>query len=283
MHRERKQPHRRPAPRAAGAMALILTAALGLVAALPAAAQPADAVLRDFEPSGDYIVTIDGLDVPKAELYQSSVVPGFLIVADQLASPTLVLPRERSVQTVGFMKLLKRDDGSVDIVADAQLTPIGSFEVKGDGVTFMADGKRVALKQRPFLLGLQHVDDMLAHSPDYRRGAAAYQPDPKVVKAIKALDDSNVKVRVYFGSWCHFCKEYVPKMLSVVQDLEGSGIDFEFYGLPQGFGDEPVAKRDGIHGVPTGIVYVGGKEVGRIESQQWSDPEGALHDLIAGS
>jgi thiol-disulfide isomerase/thioredoxin len=271
------QPIRTLAPRAA------VVLALAVVSVLPAAAQPADAVLRDFQPSGDYIVVIDGTEAPKAELYQSQVVPGFLIVANQLASPTLVLPREQSVQTVSFMKLIKRDDGVIDIGADAQLTPVGPFQVQGDGVLFTVDGKQVALRQRPFLLGLQQLGDMLAHSPDYRRKAAAYEPDAGVVKAIRDLDGKQVKVRVYFGSWCHFCKEYVPKMLRVAEQLEGSKIAFEFYGLPQGFGDEPIAKRDDIHGVPTGIVYVGGKEVGRIESQQWTDPEGALRDIVANS
>lgn len=272
-----KQPIRTFAPRAAAVLAL------ALVSALPAAAQPADAVLRDFQPTSDYIVVIDGVEAPKAELYQSQVVPGFLIVANQLPSPTLVLPRERSVETVSFVKLIKRDDGVVDIGADAELTPVGPFQVKGDGVTFTVDGKHVALQQRPYLLGLQHLDDMLAYSADYRRKADAYKPDAGALQAIRKADGKQVKVRVYFGSWCHFCKEYVPKMLKVAEELKGSAIDFEFYGLPQGFGDEPIAKRDDIRGVPTGLVYLHGKEVGRIESHQWSDPEGALRDLVAGS
>jgi hypothetical protein len=32
--------------------------------------------------------------------------------------------------------------------------------------------------------------------------------------------------------------------------------------------------------VPTGIVYVGGKEVGRIEGGEWSKPEQALREIV---
>lgn len=267
---------RTTAPRAAAVLAL------ALVLAVPAAAQQADAVLREFKPSGDYIVAIGGEDAPKAELYQSEIVPGFLLIANQLSAPVLVLPRERSVQTVSFMKLLKRDNGFIDVLADAELTPLGPFQVRDDEVAFAVDGQQVVLKQRPFLLGRQGLDDMLGYSPDYRRRAAAYTPDRSVVAAIKAADKP-VKVRVYFGSWCGFCKEYVPKMLSVAQQLEGSGVAFEFYGLPQGFGDEPAAKRDEVDSVPTGIVYVGGREVGRLQARDWVDPEGSLQKLVSGS
>ena len=264
------------APRAAAVVALALSFAI------PAAAQQADAVLREFKPSGDYVVVIGGEDAPKAELYQSEIVPGFLIIASQLSSPVLVLPRERSVQTVSFMKLLKRDNGFIDVLADAELTPLGAFQIRGEEVVFSADGRQVVLKQRPFLLGSQGLEDMLGYSPDYRRRAAAYTPDTGQLAGIKAAAKP-VKVRVYFGSWCSFCTEYVPKMLSVAQKLEGSGVDFEFYGLPQGFGDEPAAKRDDVHAVPTGIVYVGGREVGRLEARDWVNPEGTLHKLVSGS
>ena len=258
--------------------ALLLVSAL---VAVPATAQQADAVLRDFVPSGDYIVKIDGEEAPTAELYQSGRVPAFLIVANELSSPTLILPRERAVQTVSFMKLSKRGDGTLDILADAQLTPVGSFRLEGRDVAFSVDGKEVSLVERPYLLGEQDLQAMLDYSPAYRRGADDYDPEAAAVQAIAGADDA-VKVRVYFGSWCGFCKTYVPKMLAVAEQLKGE-VEFEFYGLPNGFGDEPAARRDGIDSVPTGIVYVGGKEVGRLNARDWENPEGSLRNLVTGT
>lgn len=266
-------------PATAAAVPLL---ALALLVALPAAAQQADAVLRDFQITGDFVLVVDGQEQPNAEIYKSELVPALMVIADKLASPTLVLPRERSVQTVGFMKVLKRGDGFADVLADATLNPVGSFTLDGEDVVFSVDGESVRLKPRPYLLGLQGLHDMLDSNPEYRRGAAGYEPDESVVAALKKTDKA-VRVRIYFGSWCPFCKRYVPHALKVAEELQGSKVAFEFYGLPHAFNDEPAAKRDGIDGVPTGIVYVNGKEVGRITTNDWREPEAALRRLVQGS
>lgn len=269
------RPH---SPLRAAALALVLLAASAGAASAQGAA---DSVLRNFVLTGDYLLEMGGSEVPGAEIYFSDRVPAYLIVADQLASPTLVLPREQAVRTVSFMKLAKRG-GTIDILADADLVPSGSFQLDGEKIGFTVGGKKAALAPRPFLLGSQNLAGMLDYSPDYRRKAAAYSPDAKTVSALKSVKKP-VKVRVYFGSWCSFCKEYVPKLLRVAQQLDGSRFAFEFYGLPQGFSGEPMAKRDDVSSVPTGIVYVGGKEVGRLRSQDWQSPETSLRKLVLGS
>jgi len=268
---------RRPRPLRAAALALGLLAATAGVAA----AQGADAVLRDFQLTGDYVLLVGGEEAPDAEIYLSERVPAYLIVADQLASPALLLPREGAVRTVSFMKLAKRG-GTIDILADAELASAGSFRLAGETIGFSVGGTRAVLKPRPHLLGRQDLAGMLDYSPEYRRTAAAYSPDARTVSALKAVGKP-VKVRIYFGSWCSFCKQYVPKLLKVAEQLEGSRVAFEFYGLPQGFAGEPMAERDDVHAVPTGIVYVGGKEVGRLRSQDWQTPEKSLRQLVLGT
>jgi thiol-disulfide isomerase/thioredoxin len=262
--------------------AVLAGLALAMLAAAPAAAQQADAVLRDFQPTGDYLLEVAGQDAPAAEIYQSDRVPAFLIVTAALPSPTLLLPREGSVQTVSIMKLAKRGSGSVDILADAELSLVGRFRLEGEEVLFAVDGRQVKLKPRPYLLGSQSVGAMLDYSPEYRRRAGAYRPDST---ALAALDGhaQPVRVLVYFGSWCSFCKQYVPLLLKVAEELEGSRVAFEFYGLPRtGFNDDPRAQRDDVHAVPTGIVFVGGREAGRIEGAEWQRPEQALRRIVSG-
>jgi len=219
--------------------------------------------------------------VSGAEIYLSERVPAYLIVADPLASPTLLLPREGAVRTVSFMKLLKRG-GTIDVLADAELASEGRFQLQGETIGFTVGGTKAALKPRPHLLGSQDLAGMLDYSPEYRRTAAAYSPDAKAVSALKSVSKP-VRVRVYFGSWCSFCKQYVPKLLKVAEELEGSRVDFEFYGLPEGFAGEPMAKRDDVDAVPTGIVYVGGREVGRLRSQDWQYPERSLRQIVLGT
>ena len=257
--------------------------ALALLTALPAAAQGADAVLRGFELTGDWVIEVGGKRADKAELYFSSGVPAFLIVAPELSSPTLIVPRERTVNTVSFMKLAKRGN-TIDILADAAVDPVARFVHEGDEVRFTLDGKSVVMKPRPHLLGRQNLAAMLDYSPEYRRKAAAYRPDAAALAALKK-QAAPVKVRVYFGSWCPFCSQHVPHLLRVAEELAGSRVSFEFYGMPEGqsFSNDPAAKGDDVHSVPTGIVYVGGKEAGRIEGGEWSKPEVTLQEIVRSS
>lgn len=248
--------------------------------AVPAAAQGADAVLRDFQLTGDWVVEIAGKPATKAEVYLSQRVPAFLIVTPELASPTILVPREQTVNTVSFMKLAKRGT-TVDVLADAEVTPVGRVTLAGEEVRFRVDGKSVVMKPRPHLLGDQNLAGMLDYSPDYRRKASAYEPDAAALAALKASRQP-VRVRVYFGSWCPFCSQHVPSLLRVAEELAGSRVSFEFYGLPQGqaFAADARAKRDDVHSVPTGIVYVGGKEAGRIEGGEWAKPEQTLREIV---
>jgi thiol-disulfide isomerase/thioredoxin len=248
--------------------------------AVPTAAQGADAVLRDFQLTGDWVLEIAGKPAKNAEIYFSQRVPAFLIVAPDLASPTLLMPRERSANTVSFMKLAKRGS-AIDLLADAEVTPVGRLTPEGDVVRFNVDGKALVLKPRPHLLGSHDLAGMLGYSPEYRRKAEAYKPDAAALATLKAARQP-VKVRVYFGTWCPFCSQHVPHLLRVAEELAGSRVSFEFYGMPQGqaFSSDPAAKRDDVHGVPTGIVYVGGKEVGRIEGGEWAKPEQTLREIV---
>jgi thiol-disulfide isomerase/thioredoxin len=273
------QRRRRPAARAltlaAGLLALL--AARGLVAQ----SVPADAVLRDFKPDDDYVLEIDG-QTQNGEVLRSDRVPAFMVINSQLAQPTLLLPREGTVDTVSIMKLARRADGTVDILADAELQSVGrfTFDSGGENILFSVDGHKVALRQKPYLLGLQDLQSVLAYSSGYRTSAAAYKPDAQAVAALRA-DAQSARVRVYFGSWCPHCKHFLPFMLRVAEELKGSKLQFEFYGLPSPFDKEPQAVAEGIRGVPTGIVYVGGKEVGRIEgNKDWDSPEKALVQVL---
>jgi hypothetical protein len=68
-------------------------------------------------------------------------------------------------------------------------------------------------------------------------------------------------------------------LLKVEDQLTGSKIRFEYYGMPRDFND-PEAKRLSIKGVPTAIVYVNGRQVGRLEGQDWASPEASLTRLL---
>jgi membrane-bound lytic murein transglycosylase F len=83
----------------------------------------------------------------------------------------LLSPGEGSVQTVQLMKIVKRADGTVDLMADAALSPQGKFEIAGEDVRFKTEGRTAALQPRPSQLGLKKaIDDWLVaikHQPTF--------------------------------------------------------------------------------------------------------------------
>ena len=46
---------------------------------------------------------------------------------------------------------------------------------------------------------------------------------------------------------------------------------------------DPRTAKDKIQGVPTGIVYLGGKEIGRLGVKELNEPEAAIRRMLAKS
>ena len=263
---------------ALSAIALLVLPAIALVAATPAAAQGPTA---DFQ-LDDYLVDIDGKRVG-AEVWKSRIAGEMLVIAPALASPVRLVLRDGRVETVQLMKVDKRADGGLTLLPNASDRQLGTFSVAagGDGVSFKIDGSTVELKQKPPLLGSQDLRGMKDYSRDYVRLAEQYTPSKAFIDKLRS-EGRPVRVEVYFGSWCPFCQQMVPRMMKVAEELAGSGIEVDFYGLPQGdaFTQDPKAKRLKITGVPTGVVYIGDREVGRIQTNGWKIPELTLNSFL---
>jgi thiol-disulfide isomerase/thioredoxin len=274
--------HKTPFTRGGGLLriaAALLVLAAGTLA--PAAAQmPSDSVMRGFAPISDYVLEVAGKTVPNAEFYQND--RGILILTSAFASPVLVVPRSGEVTTVNLMKVAKQKDGTMDLLADAELQSQGEIQVVDGDAKFTVEGKPVYLKMRPALLGPKQASDLKAYMPDYVRNASLYSPNAQAIAALKK-QAKPATVRVYFGSWCPHCREHVPLMLKVEDQLKGSPskIKFEYFGLDRGL-KEPIVKQLGMQGVPTAIVYIDGRQAGRLTDADWDAPETGLVRILRG-
>jgi len=261
----------------AAALAL-LGFGLGVVASGPVfAGSPIDAVQTGFEMVDDYLVMKDGKDLD-AKIYSSSSTKAILIVPGDMAVPSVILwPRTREVESLKSMKVQSRAGGFVEVRKDAVAAVQPPFSVVGTNVVFSVDGSDLRLKPKPPVLGMNNASQMLEKSAVYARRAEDYAPNQEVLAKLGSLD-SAVRVRVFFGTWCPACSQMVPRILSVAEELADSNLDFEFYGLPrgEGFSADPEVRKTNVKSVPTGIVYVDGKEVGRIEGNDWRSPEAAI-------
>ncbi len=268
----------------AAILAICLLAAGGpatLAAAQAASPGPGDGAMRDFTRTSDYVVVLAGKQVP-AEIYMSQRVGGMLIISSSLTSPVLLLPSSNSAQTVNLMKVDKKPDGSIDLLPGAVLAQQGGIDFIEEVVHFKVDGKPVELRPTPPLVGLHRAEEVVEHNPEYGTRAAAYQTNAAAVAALRK-EPRAVRLRIYFGSWCPHCREMVPHAIKVEQQLKGSNIHIEYFGLPPHFGTEPIAKENAISGVPTGIVYLGDKEIGRITGLSWNSPETMLVQILKGT
>jgi thiol-disulfide isomerase/thioredoxin len=262
-------------------LAAVCVAATLAGSAAFAAAPGADSVLRDFEPTGDYVLWVAGKEVPKAEVYSSRVAGALLVLSSAFPSPVLLSQRSQSAETVDLMKVAKQEDGSIDLLADATLEPAGSFQLTGEDVVFKVQGKEGRLKLKPPLTGLHVKADLLAHSPEYAKGASSYKPDANTMARLMRVGVP-ATVKVFFGSWCPHCKQNLPHVLKMEEMLAGSKITFQYYGLPRPpeAWKEAEAVRVGVKSVPTAIILSGGKEIGRIQAEDWLDVEKAMITVL---
>lgn len=252
-------------------------------AASAAQTVPADAVLRNFELSGDFVLAIDGKEQPKAEIYFSESARAYVLIAAEFPSPILVSAPTQSVDTIDLMKVSKQPNGVIDLLADAVFEPAGKYKVEGPNIEFSYAGKKLRVSPRPYLIGKHSGPELLAYNPSYERKARNYTPDAGIMKRLKAHKEP-VRVLTFFGSWCPHCSTHVPLLLKVEQGLAGGKFQFEYLGMPKGaaFGDVPEAKQYKVTGVPTAIFFVGDKEIGRIPNAQWANPEVALDLQLNG-
>ena len=261
-------------------LALTCSAALllGLGTALHAEV-PADAVFQGFEPFGDLLFELDGEVLKSAEVFLSNRAAAYLIMAPELSSPILISPRTQALESVHLMKVMKREDGTIDLLADAAFNHLGTFQIDGQEVAFEVKGQPARLKPKPALIGFHKPESLKDYKPEYARLAADYSPSTRDLDALRAAGD-DVRVLIYFGTWCPTCSRLVPRVLRIDEELAGQSVEFQYYGLPRQMSDDPVTDRDNVHGVPTGIVYRGGKEVGRLGTTELNQPEIALREML---
>lgn len=256
----------------------VLLLAVVLLAGAPAEGQSGS--LTGFQEAG-FDMFLQGSRLGDARVLQSQQAGAILILSSELTSPVLIRLREQTVETVQLMKVDERPDGSVNLLPGATLSPQGRYLVNADrsGVTFSVDGVPGEIKEKPPLLGSQGVAGLKAYDPHYERSAAAYTPSNPIIDRLEQAQ-GDVEVVIFFGTWCPACKQMVPKMMRVAEELEGSAIEFDFYGLPRGITGDARAEAADIHSVPTGVVIIDGKEVGRIQGNSWKVPELALNNLL---
>lgn len=258
-------------------------AALLLLAAAAASVAPAHTQSMStpvFEPLPNWTLELNGAPAEGAEVLYSRQAGAFLIVAPELSSPALLSARTQQVSTVQTLKLAPMAQGGYELLPNAVAGQSGSFERDADGrVHFQVGDDSAVLVQRPWILGFQGPRYIRSMNDLWDQRVGQYAPNAEALEKLQGLG-SDVRLDVYFGEWCPHCAQVVPRILRVEEALGDGGLEIRYYGLPQSMGDDPVTKRLGLTGVPTGIVYRDGEEIGRTIGKSFERPESALVDVL---
>ena len=236
----------------------------------------------EFQLSGDYDLQVGDTIDRGARLYQSRSLGAVLVVSDAVSVPLLLLPGTGNVQEVPLMRLVPRSGGGVGLLKGDALRTIGKFKITSDAISFSHSGLSLALKAKEPVVGLTSREDLFEHSPGYRTLADAYTPDSDLIAKLKGVGEG-YRVRVVFGSWCHVCKNFLPRGLKLQEALAGSVIRFEYFGLPTGPWEppHPEVRRLEVKSLPTAIVFKGDEEIGRFAGgEEWQSPEARLWRAI---
>jgi len=225
----------------------------------PTASGAAAAFLADY----DFEVTIDGKISPDVVVWSSATLPGKLLIGAPVGGAVFIRLADRKVVPVNPARIrVLGDRMSVD--ADAYGETLTEWTIEEGGAAFTSDGKKVRVETRPIFVGECTLEAILDKTPAYRHLMGLYEPDRDALQYLKQYQ-GDVSIEVFFGSWCHVCKQYLPQFLKTVTDCANPKLQVKMFGLPRDFTtDERVTARQ-VKGIPCIILYKQGQEIGRIE------------------
>jgi len=99
-----------------------------------------------FIKTDDYLLVLEGSDVPEAEIYHSQASVTFLVLSPQLSAAVVLKLRSDSVETIAQEMILRGEDGSILLSSEAVFHPEGEFEVDGEGISFAVQGTPLRLR-----------------------------------------------------------------------------------------------------------------------------------------
>lgn len=237
----------------------------------------------DLQLVDTHVLELDGQILDDADIYFSPLEVFYLAVSKELEAPLMISPRGRLVQWVDGKKLKKRGPVNATLGSRAAGRSVGKYNLHHKVYSFDLEGAQAKLVPAPLLLGRQSIESMKGHHKLYAHRSQAHVIKRTGLK-ILPVRDGEVLVQVFFNSQDSMCKRILPKILKLEETFRGpkKNLRFEYFGLPARFPEDEKARELGVWGVPIAIVYVDGKEVGRVRALELDRPEENLLPLLTG-
>lgn len=269
--------------RSTGRAAIRLGAVLlvGMLCITAAAAQTAPAG-GSWVPIFDFDLEVDGKLAPDARFFVEARGPRLVVSDPGLENAALIDRSTKTVIAVDSDKIeVDLNEDTLNISEGAtDNAPTTTFTINSAEVVFYLGSNRLKILPKNPLVGAATLDEILSHSPVYRRGIELYEPEDDALARLRSIE-SPVDIEVFFGTWCSHCKILVPKFIKVMRMVDNQNLKISWMGVPKSFGSYPPAQSNGVRGIPTFIFYRDGKELGRIPGDPGEDTiEKAMADIL---
>ena len=235
----------------------------------------------------DFALEVDGKAVPEARFYGERDSTRLLIEAPGLAK-VAILKRDATKEVTAIDVARVRIDEPTDTARVSpgaeKGAPTSTYTVdgvKGEVILFVGDQRVKILPKLP-LLGPATREQILLHTPQYKKAIHEYTPDPKELSFLRSCKEQ-VNIEVYFGTWCPHCKEVVPKFMKSIEMAANPNLKVSYTGLPKNFGESELARARSVTQIPTFIFSTNGKEFGRLprpEADNAASVEQAVCDVL---
>ncbi|HEX7878669.1 MAG TPA: thioredoxin family protein, partial [Candidatus Eisenbacteria bacterium] len=158
----------------------------------------------------------------------------------------------------------------------------GPFTRTGSDITFSAAGGAWKLAPEAPLVGEISQPNLLLRKKDYQAAARAYKPKNAAISLIKSVRQP-IQITVFFGTWCSYCKHYLPGFMKTIDAAANPAITVTYIGISEDM-SEPEAEltKNAVTKTPTFIVSSGGQEIGRIVEKPKDTIEEDLALLLLG-
>lgn len=222
--------------------------------------------------------------VADAKVYRSVEPPAaFLVLGSRFGRPVFITTGPAGARLLQPSRVIQdpSDTETVRVDTGGSQTDFLSVRMDGQNLVVERDGTTMKLTASPPILGDRSLEQVLEAMPEYRRAAARYAPAAAALEQLRRAKQP-ADLLVFFGSWCSHCEQVIPRLVRVLQEIRSAPIRVTFHGVPLPGVKDPLADDLGVRGLPTGIVRRDGKEVARIEGQDWATPETTLARVVSG-
>lgn len=162
----------------------------------------------------------------------------------------------------------------------AQALELGLFLNDAGILSFQGATEGYVIQPEPPLVGELSAEKLMASKPDYAHAAEKYTPDAKVIAALSKVQSPTV-IKVFFGTWCSYCKHYLPQLMKTVEASHNPAFHIEFIGVSEDQSEpaDLLGKYD-VSLTPTFVVLQNGEELGRFEEEPLVSVEADLARIL---